>query len=455
MNDPATGASPGRGILRTFLWPILAVAVLTSLTAVWVLASQEPVYVSSGSVLVGPDRQDGTPILPEMGTEREIAMSAEVADRAAVSLAVPPTAASRNLEVTVPVDAQVVDLSYSASTPEAARAGAEAFTQAYVEYRNLNLERPLVRVISAPGLPVRPTRLNYAVAATIALLAGLGLGFAAALLWDRLRDRLRGCADAEHVTGAEILGSVPARARVDAPLEHRPDGFGHLAARLSNVLGYRRRNVTLMITSPRRGAGATTVATHLAVALADIGRDVVLVSGNPRRPDLHRMLGLERAPGVAEVLGGECSLVSAVQLTSRPNLRVLTAGSSAGRSELDVDEYLAIIRRLASEAIVVIDAAPALELPDTMLVGNACDLTILVVDARGSGRKDAALAADTLRGLPGSLVGVVANRPRSSRRIETRPAAGDVRPPGADPNVVPAEPGKWTVNSHGSRQNAS
>ena len=42
MNDTATNRSPVSGVLRTFLWPILAVAVLTSLTAGWVLASQPP-----------------------------------------------------------------------------------------------------------------------------------------------------------------------------------------------------------------------------------------------------------------------------------------------------------------------------------------------------------------------------------------------------------------------------
>jgi tyrosine-protein kinase len=441
MNDTATNRSPVSGVLRTFLWPILAVAVLTSLTAGWVLASQPPEYVSSGAVLVGPDNAEGgAPILPQMGTEREVALSAEVAERAASSLNMSTSAASAGLDVTVPVDAQVLDFVYTASTPVAARAGAEAFAQAYVEYRNLDLKNPVAQVITEPVLPPAPTPPNYAVVVVLALMVGLALGFAAAFLWDMLRGHLRGPADTARVTGAEVLLSVPARAKVHAPLEHGPGGFGHLAARLSNLIGQRSKNVTLMVTSPRRGAGATTVASNLAVALADVGRDVVLVSGNQRRPDLHRVLGLERAPGVVEVLHGECSLISAVQFTSHPNLRVLTAGTSSGMSRVDIDDYLAVVKRLAAKAVVVIDAAPVLELPDTMLVGNACDLTVLVVDARGSRRKDAALAADTLRGLPGSLVGVVANRPRlPRRRAASRPDVG-AGPPDSDPSVVPAEP---------------
>ena len=454
MNDTAAGRSQVGGVLRTFLWPIMAVAALTGLTAAWFLASQAPVYVSTGSVLVTADRQGGAPILPQMATEREIAMSAEVAERAAESLDVPPSEASRNLEVTVPVDAQVVDLSYSASDRDVAREGAEAFTQAYVEYRNLDTEQPVAQVMSEPELPGGPNPPNYAVAVALAVVAGLVLGFAVAFLWDRWRGRVRGPADAARVTGAEVLVSVPARAKVAAPLQHGPGGFGYLAARLSNLLGFRRRNVTLMVTSPRRGAGATTVATNLAVALAEVGRDVVLVSGNPRRPDLHRVLGLDRAPGVSEVLRGECSLASAVQFTSLPTLRVLTAGEPAVTSKKDVDDFLAIIRKLASEAVVVIDAAPVLELPDTMLVGNACDLTILVVDVRaGSRRADAALAADTLRGLPGSLVGVVANRPRASRRVETKPTGGG-RPEGADPSVLPPEPVTSTLADRDPARNA-
>jgi Mrp family chromosome partitioning ATPase len=454
MSHTAAGRSPATSVLRTFLVPILAVAVLTSATAVWALASRAPDYVSTGSVLVDfTARENTVAVVPQMGTERAIALSAVVADRAAAELGVAAEAVTEQLDVTVPVDTQVLDFAYTAADDVEAQEGAEASIEAYVEYRNEGLDDPVARVITEPALPDEPTPPSYSVAVLLALVAGLGLGYVAAYTWDRLRGRVRGPADAARVTGAEVLVSVPARARVEAPLEHGPGGFSHLAARLSNLLGNRRRNVAVMVTGPRRGAGATTVAANLAVALAQVGKDVVLVSGDSRRPDLHRVLGLERSPGVTEVLHGDHSLVSAVQFTAHANLRVLTAGaSSATVSAEDVEDFLAIVKRLASDAIVVIDAAPVLEEPATLLVGNACELTILAVDVRaGSDRQDAALAAESLRRLPGRLVGIVATRPRASRRVE--PPAEPVRTPTERADAVLEEQVTTKVSDRGSARN--
>lgn len=459
MSQTAADRSPAMGILRGFLVPILAVAALTTATAVWALASRTPEYVSTGSVLVDfTTGENAVAAVPQMGTERALALSAVVADRAAADLDTSAEAVTESLEVTVPVDTQVLDFSYTAVDDVAAQEGAEAAVEAYVEYRNTGLDDPVARVITEPVLPTAPTPPNYPVAALLALVAGLGLGYVAAYLWDRLRGRVRGHADAARITGAEVLVSVPARAKVDAPLVHGPGGFSHLAARLSNLLGNRRRNVAVLVTGPRRGAGATTVAANLAVALAQVGKDVVLVSGGTGRCDLHRVLGLEPSAGVSDVLHGDHTLVSAIQFTAHPNLRVLTAGTSfPPLSTEDVEDFLAIIKRLASDAIVVIDAAPVLEEPATLLVANACELTILAVDVHaGSGRRDTALAAESLRRLPGRLVGIVATRPRAGRRAE--PPAPPALPSdhsAEGSRTMPEEPVTTKVSDRGSARNPS
>jgi Mrp family chromosome partitioning ATPase len=456
MSHTAADRSPALSVLRTFLVPILAVAALTTATAVWALASRAPTYVSTGEVLVDfTTGENAVATVPQMGTERAIALSAVVADRAAAELDTSAEAVTENLDVSVPVDTQVLEFAYIAADDVEAQEGAEASIEAYVEYRNEGLDDPVARVITEPVLPTEPTPPNYPVAVLLALIAGLGLGYVAAYLGDRLRGRVRGAGDAARVTGAEVLVSVPARAKVDAPLQHGPGGFSHLAARLSNLLGNRRRNVAIMVAGPRWGAGATTVAANLAVALAQVGKDVVLVSGDFRRPELDRVLGLEPSPGVTEVLHGDHTLVSAVQFTSHPNLRVLTAGaSSVTVSSEDVEDFLAIVKRLSSDAIVVIDAAPVLEEPATLLVGNVCEITILAVDVRaGSDRRDAALAAESLRRLPGRLVGIVATRPKASRRGEA--TAAPVRTPDEGADAVPEKSVTTKVSDRGSARNPS
>jgi tyrosine-protein kinase len=431
---PNPDRSPG--ILRTYFLLIAAVAALTVAAALVATAKRPPVYSSVGSVLVRPETRGGAPVLPQMGTEAVVAKSATVAARAADSLDVSADTASSHLTVTVPVDANVVQLQYTAADPEAARNGARAFTQAYVDFRNLDLKRQVAQVISRPELPKAATPPNYPVAGTMALVAGLVLGFAAAFVWDRMRGRLRGPADVQRVTGAEVLASIPARSAVNDPISvtgREKERFGHLVARLSQAMKKKRR-VILLVTSLSRGADTTTVAAQTAVALANLGRAVTLVSIDARRPNLHRLLGLSRGPGLTEVLDDQCGLDEVLQYTWVPNLRVLTAGERMDTSQLNMEDLQAVLDRLAKDAVVVIDAPPVLEAPETLLVGYDADLVVMVVDLRSGTRAGAATAAEMLRRDNGKLVGVVTNKPTRSRRIRR----DEPEPLDEEPAPVPA-----------------
>lgn len=458
MTTTAADLNRPPGVLRTFWLPILLVTALVVGSAAALVAARAPVYVATGAVLVNADRQGGAPLLPQMGTERAIATSAEIAERAADSLALPPATAARNLTVTVPVDATVLQLTYAAATPEGAQAGARAFIEAYVDYRNRERRRPLVQVIAEPTPPLAPDPPDYAVPLLIALVAGLGLGFVACVAWDQLRGRLRGPGDAARVTGCEVLAELPAGFPVGTPFAvPASSGFGHLAARLCSLVGDRRTRVVVMVTSPRRGAGTTTVATHLANGLAAVGREVVLVSSNLRRPDLHRVLGLRREPGLAELLRGATGLAETIQFTPRPNLRVLTAGDSGATTHLDIDDFRLVLWQLSRDAIVVVDAAPVLESAETVLMGELTDLALLVVDSRSGRRADAAEAVQVLGRTRSTLAGLVANRPRRRRRSAAaapQGGSGVAGPPGPAPASAGSAPAPVTRTAADAERSA-
>ncbi|MGH2369393.1 MAG: hypothetical protein ACRDI2_14460, partial [Chloroflexota bacterium] len=143
-----------------------------------------------------------------MGTEREIALSGEVARAAGGELGLTADAASGNLQVEVPVDTNVLEFSYSADTGEEAFRGAQVFTQAYVDYRN-GSQSSVAQIITPPSVPSEPTQPNLYLALALSLLVGLGLGVASAYAWDRLSPRLRDITDVEIHTGLPVLAAVP------------------------------------------------------------------------------------------------------------------------------------------------------------------------------------------------------------------------------------------------------
>ena len=66
--------------------------------------------------------------------------------------------------------------------------------------------------------------------------------------------------------------------------------------------GKRRQSRVIIITSPRPKAGKTTTVANLGISLAEIGRRVLLIDGDLRRPRLGKLFGLQFATGLSDAL---------------------------------------------------------------------------------------------------------------------------------------------------------
>lgn len=84
---------------------------------------------------------------------------------------------------------------------------------------------------------------------------------------------------------------------------------------------------SLIVTSSTKGEGKTTITSNLGVVLAEAGYNVVIADTDLRRPNLHNLFGINRAPGIVEVLFENISLEEAIQPTVLSNLSILSAGN--------------------------------------------------------------------------------------------------------------------------------
>ncbi len=410
------------GLLRTYALLIVAVTILTIAGAVGVTLTRDAPYVSDARVVVQPERVrgGGTPLPPDMGTEREIAVSGTVAQSAAEELDLPTDAAEENLQVEVPVDTNVLEFSYSAATPEAALEGAQVFTRAYVDYRN-GPRSDVAQIISPPSLPTEPTRPNLYLILALGIMVGLGLGIAIAYAWDRLSPRLRDIADVEVQTGLPVLASIPTLPA--SPGERIVVGsmqatagaqaYGHLTARLLSLLQhYDGRSV--MITSPTAGAGKTTVTLNLAVSLAAAGKDTVVISANPHDMAMCVQAGVMQRPGLHELLRDEATLAEALRATDIDDLHVIPAGGStkAPLPAINIDRLTDVLDELRQKTeVVLIEGPSVLGAADTAILAEQADLTLLVVDLRRGRRADASSAVRALAHVESRLAGCVVNDP--------------------------------------------
>jgi polysaccharide biosynthesis transport protein len=280
----------------------------------------------------------------------------------------------------------------------------------------------VVNVIEAaelPDSPIGPGRIS-----TILLAAAIGfiLAAGAAYLLEYLNDTLENPDDVRKVMDLTTLGAVPLAKSADGnmPLLMLADGQSH-AAEAYRVLrtnlqfaAVGRPLCTLMVTSSAPGEGKTFTTANLGAALAQTGKQVVLVDADLRRPALHKLFGLRNNVGLSTALLEEKPVVDGLlQATAIPGLRVLTTGPLPPNPAelLGSGRMRELIGALSAQAdIVIFDSPPVMALADAAIVGSQVDGVLIVVNAGVTRHEMARRAMIALRRVDVHFVGALLNR---------------------------------------------
>jgi capsular exopolysaccharide synthesis family protein len=255
--------------------------------------------------------------------------------------------------------------------------------------------------VSQPAVvPTAPSGPSDRTVLLAALLAGLALGVAAAVLIERGDRRVPDRAALLDGIPVPVLVGVPAQrghSGIDQPPAVR-EAFRTLQLQLD--LQPRDGCRTLLVTSASSGDGKTTSVLNLAFALVSAGHRVIVVDFDVRKPDVAEALGLRDPTSVTSSLAGPQSLSTVMQSAPRlPPLRVVQVTSGPG----DVALLPMLTRRmqeLLTEAdgladYVVIDTAPIGEVGDALpLMGHVDDVLIVGRPGSTDGR-----ALETMAGL--------------------------------------------------------
>lgn len=405
-----------RSLLLTHAWLVL-MATFVAVGAAALVATTRPLaYTATAEVVVSPQQTGSTSLRPDMGTESAIARSGVVVERAAETLDTDPGHAASGVSVSVVLESLVLRISYHAATPEEALRGASAFANAYVAYRNAETETPATTLVTAPSLPASGSRGSLALFLALGLFAGVAVGASAAWLWDRVSDRLRNAEELQRLSGLPILVRVPRWSSKQDPLsrdEPAREAFAYVAARLSAMVGH-GSGKTVVVTSPRGGAGTTTVACGTAAQLAAQGKTVVLIAASPGGLRPEQALGVITSPGLSHLLARGCSPHMALHPTRFPRLSVVPLGEVPG-GRLALEDLHLVLERLEKTAYVVIDAPALLDSADSLLLADVADVLVLVGDLRRGTRTDARDALALLDDVTPRAAGWVVNRPPRHR----------------------------------------
>ncbi len=157
---------------------------------------------------------------------------------------------------------------------------------------------------------------------------------------------------------------------------------------------------TIAVTSAVAGEGKTTAAVNFALVSAmSVGRRVLLVDCDLRRPKVHQSLGLRVDAGLSELLEGDAAPEEAITAVQGSSLQVLPVRTLPHNpSELLASSRMSeLVEKLAeSYDRVVLDVPAVLGIPDAKTITDLCDGVIFVVKADSTAEEEVTSALEVV-----------------------------------------------------------
>ena len=253
---------------------------------------------------------------------------------------------------------------------------------------NVRILDPALRA-DEPFSP-QPARI-LGLALLLGLIGGVGLALARRALDQGVEDPDQ----LERVVGIPVFASVPfskaeaeragspARAlpllAVAAPRDLAVESLRNLRTALQFSL-FESGSRVVSVSGPAPGVGKSFVIANLGHLLAEAGKRVVLVDADIRRGTLHRLFGLDRGLGLADVIAG-APLEQALHETAQPGLVLVTSGTLPPNPAelLSSDRLAQLVAELAERFdLVLLDTPPVLAVTDAALVARHAGVNLLV-----------------------------------------------------------------------------
>ncbi|MER8848748.1 GumC family protein [Mesorhizobium australicum] len=173
---------------------------------------------------------------------------------------------------------------------------------------------------------------------------------------------------------------------------------------------------SLLVTSSEPSEGKSTTSVKLSQDFAALGAKILLVDGDLRKPNLHRLFGLDNAIGLSNLLTNTVrkeDLAGIFRATKYPNVTVLTSGTIPPNPAdlLSSPKMALIITNLGKRFdLVIIDAPPVVGLSDAPILGRLAEGTLMVISTNQVTRKSAKKALKRLRAAGANVIGAAMSK---------------------------------------------
>ncbi|WP_093085425.1 GumC family protein [Sphingobium sp. AP50] len=262
-----------------------------------------------------------------------------------------------------------------------------------------------IQPLDRAAVPARPFSPKVGETLLLAALGGLALGLLLVAARHIFDDAVTSADTLAERVGLPLLGAVPVTGDNPQP----PEIFTPIARSLllASTGGLPR---SILVTSAQEGEGKSLTLNALALALAGLGKKVLVIDGDMRRPVQHALFRVAPGKGISEVLTGQAKPADAIIPTGVEGISLLPCGAvPPNPTELlatpALDTLLTSVRD--DYDTILIDAPPILGLGDASLLGARAQANLLVVEWGRNHHGGLRASVERLRRAGGVIIGAI------------------------------------------------
>lgn len=297
------------------------------------------------------------------------------------------------------------------------------------------IKNVVLEVIQQPEIPMTVSNPNNVwIYTIIGLLIGNFIGIGYVAVFSYLKDTVKNPREASSKLVARLLGTVyherkrseRRRTKRVSMLVSNPilsfrytESLRMTASRIQSRMDRNDAKV-LLVTSVAENEGKSTIASNIALSIAQEGKKVLLIDADFRKPSLYKIFDIEKE-SVANLIGilrNGIGMEKAIgKIKKYPLYLALNNTNTGSIEDVLANNRLSALIKFASNALdyVIIDTSPMGRVPDAEGIASLCDASLMVVREDLILAKNINDAIDTLNTTRAKVLGVVFNDARIER----------------------------------------
>ena len=291
------------------------------------------------------------------------------------------------------------------------------------------IKNVVLDVIQSPAIPVMPSNPNRSKLYTLlGFLVGLAIAVLYVAYFSYLKDTVKNSKEASSKLAARLLGTVyhekvgkeRRKTRKNSMVITNPilsfrytESCRMAASRIRSRMD-RKGAKTLLVTSVAENEGKSTVASNIAVSIAQEGKNVLLIDADFRKPSLYKIFDIDKnqVTNLVTILrSGVGMQKSIVKLKKYPLYFILNNTNTGSIDDVLANNRFRSLIRFSRTKFdyIILDTAPMGLVPDAEGIAELCDASLIVVREDVILAKNINDAIDTLNETNAKVLGIVFN----------------------------------------------